>query len=82
MAEIEARWPGFLDDWRSGSTVEIPGGEPWEEFVDRVVDGLEGLQAASQRTLVISHMGVQRAIEHCLGAPRSRYDNLDGLWVR
>ena len=81
-AEIEARWPGFMDQWRSGSPVEIPGGEPWQAFVDRVLKGLEHLQTVPGRILVVSHMGVQRAIEHGLGRPQSRYGNLEGLWVR
>ena len=80
-AEIEARWPGFMDQWRSGSPAEIPGGEPWQAFVDRVLKGLEHLQTVPGRILVISHMGVLRAIEHGLGRPLSRYGNLEGLWL-
>ncbi len=80
-AEIEAHWPGFMDQWRSGSPVEIPGGEPWQAFVDRVLRGLEHLQTVPGRILVIAHMGALRAIEHGLGRPQSRYGNLEGLWV-
>ena len=80
-AEIEARWPGFMDQWRSGSPVEIPGGEPWQAFVDRVLEGLEQLQTVPGRILIISHMGVQRAIEHGSGRSLSWYGNLEGLWV-
>ena len=80
-AEIEARWPGFLEQWKCGTPVEIPGGEPWQAFVDRALEGLEHLQAVPGRILVISHMGVQRAIEHGLGRPLSWYGNLEGFWV-
>jgi probable phosphoglycerate mutase len=80
-AEIEARWPGFLDQWKSGTPVEIPGGEPWQAFVDRTLEGLEHLQTVPGRILVVSHMGVQRAIEHGLGRPLSWYGNLEGFWV-
>jgi 2,3-bisphosphoglycerate-dependent phosphoglycerate mutase len=80
-AEIEARWPGFLAQWKSGAPVEIPGGEPWQAFVARAREGLERLRTVPGRILVISHMGVQRAIEHALGRPPSWYGNLEGLWV-
>jgi broad specificity phosphatase PhoE len=80
-AEIEARWPGFLDQWKSGTPVEIPSGEPWQAFVDRALEGLQHLQTVPGRILVISHMGVQRAIEYGLGRPLSWHGNLEGLWV-
>lgn len=80
-AEIEQRWPGLLDRWRSGRPPEIPGGEPWQAFVDRVVAGLRNLQVVPGRILLVSHMGVQRAIEDGLGRPPRWYGNLEGLWV-
>jgi broad specificity phosphatase PhoE len=80
-AEIESRWPGFLEQWKSGTPVEIPGGEPWQAFVDRALEGLEQLRKLRGGILVISHMGMQRAIEHGLGRPLSWYGNLEGLWV-
>jgi probable phosphoglycerate mutase len=80
-AEIEARLPGFMGKWRSGIPVEIPGGEPWQAFVGRVLKGLEHLQTVPGRILVVSHMGALRAIEHSLGAPLRWYDNLEGFWV-
>jgi broad specificity phosphatase PhoE len=80
-AEIEACWPGFLDQWRYGVPVEIPGGEPWHAFVDRVFEGLRNLEATSGRILVVSHMGVQRAIEHALDRPLAWYANLEGFWI-
>lgn len=79
--EIEARWPGLLDQWKSGAPVEIPGGEPWNAFVDRVCEGLRDLEMVSGRILVVSHMGVQRAIEHVLGRPLAWYGNLEGFWI-
>jgi broad specificity phosphatase PhoE len=80
-AEIEERWPGLLDRWRSGSPPEIPGGEPWQAFVERVLVGVRNLQRSPGRILLVSHMGVQRAIEHSLGRPPRWYGNLEGLWV-
>ena len=80
-AEIQAAWPGLLDQWRLGRPVEMPGGEPWPAFVDRVVDGLGSLRAVPGRILVVSHMGVLRALEQVMDEPLSRYANLEGLWV-
>jgi broad specificity phosphatase PhoE len=80
-AEIEARWPGFLEQWKSGVPVEIPGGEPWQAFVARVLEGVERLRSVPGTILVVSHMGVQRAIEHGFGRPLCWYGNLEGLWV-
>jgi len=79
--EIEARWPGLLEQWRAGIAIEIPGGEPWPAFVRRVLDGLETLRRESGRTLLVAHMGVQRAIEHGLGRPLRGYGNLEGFWA-
>lgn len=79
--EVETEYPGFLDRWRSGAVVEIPGGEPWTAFVDRVSKGLEQLKTFPDRILIVSHAGVLQAIEHRLGRPRSRHANLAGLWV-
>ena len=80
-AEIEERWPGLLERWRSGSPPEIPGGEPWHAFVDRVLVGLRELQRVPGRILLVSHMGVQRAIECRFGRPPRWYGNLEGLWI-
>jgi probable phosphoglycerate mutase len=79
--EIEKRWPGLLDRWRAGSPPDIPGGEPWQAFVERVRAGLRKLEPTPGRILVVSHMGVQRAIEHALGRSPRWYGNLEGLWV-
>ena len=80
-AEIEERWPGFLDQWKAGVPVEIPGGESWHAFVDRVFEGLGLLETVPGQILVVSHMGVQRAIEHGLDRPLAWYGNLEGFWV-
>jgi broad specificity phosphatase PhoE len=80
-AEIEERWPGLLDRWRAGSPPDLPGGERWETFVARVREGLRKLESVPGRILLVSHMGVQRVIEHALGKPPRWYGNLEGLWV-
>ena len=80
-SRIEASWPGLLDQWRSGEPIDIPGGEPWQAFVDRVRDGLRQLEQVPGRLFVVSHLGVLRAIEQSTGEVPCRYANLDGLWV-
>ena len=80
-AELESRAPGFVDRWRAGIPVEIPGGEPWHAFVERALRGLVRLRRVPGRILVVSHMGVQRAVEQAMGRPPRWYRNLEGLWV-
>jgi broad specificity phosphatase PhoE len=80
-AELEAHLPGFMDQWRAGVPAEIPGGEPWQDFVARAQHGLALLRGEPGRILVVSHMGVQRAIEQAGGRPLRWYGNLEGFWV-
>jgi broad specificity phosphatase PhoE len=80
-AEIEERWPGLLEGWRSGSPPELPGGEPWQAFVDRVLVGVRNLEGVPGRLLIVSHTGVQRALEHAFGMTPRWYGHLEGLWV-
>jgi len=79
--EIEERHPELMREWRAGNPVEIPGGESWQEFVDRVFRGLRHLSTLKECILVIAHMGVLRAIEYSLGETKKRHGNLDGMWV-
>ena len=79
--EIEEKYPELMREWRAGNPVEIPGGELWQEFVDRVYRGLRHLSAQQGCVLVIAHMGVLRAIEYSLGEPKRQHRNLDGMWV-
>jgi hypothetical protein len=46
-----------------------------------VREGLRKLESVPGRILLVSHMGVQRAIEHALGKPPRWYGNLEGVWV-
>ncbi len=79
--EIEDRYPGLLDKWRSGEMIDIPGGETWEDFSDRIFRGLNFLHTLSGPILVIAHGGVLRAIEHRLDEKPQKHDNLGGMWV-
>ena len=79
--EIEERYPEFMNQWRAGNPIEMPGGELWQAFVDRVFRGLRRLSTGQGRILVIAHFGVLRAIEYSLGEKQGRHRNLDGMWV-
>lgn len=47
-----------------------PGGEPWDDFLARVLDALRQLLAAHEQPLVIAHSGVWRAMRTlATGAP-------------
>lgn len=79
--EIEERYPELMKQWRIGNPVEIPGGESWHQFVDRVFRGLRHLSTLQGCILVIAHIGVLRAIEHTVGETMTRHRNLDGMWI-
>jgi broad specificity phosphatase PhoE len=80
--EIDLRFPGLLDQWRAGEIIEIPGGETWPDFVDRVKDGLYRLSLNSGPILAVSHEGVLRAVEYLLGEKQKSHENLEGKWIR
>ncbi len=66
--EIAAAYPGLVDQWLGDPfTVEIPGGEPWPAFADRVVRGWAGItQTVSaggpRHILVVTHAGCIKVI--------------------
>jgi broad specificity phosphatase PhoE len=80
--EIDLRFPGFLDEWRAGEIIEMPGGETWSDFVKRIKDGLSRLFSHGGPILVVSHEGVLRAVEHLLGEKQKKHENLEGRWIR
>jgi broad specificity phosphatase PhoE len=79
--EIAVRFPSFLNKWRSGEVVDIPGGEPWPCFVARILAGLNSLSFFSGPVLVVIHEGVLRAVEHYFGEKQSKHRNLEGRWI-
>jgi uncharacterized phosphatase len=80
--EIDLRFPGLLDRWRAGQIIDIPGGEAWSVFTERVFQGLCSLSSWSGPILVVSHEGVLRAVEYLLGEKQVRHENLQGKWIR
>ncbi len=82
FGEIELRFPGLLDKWRAGEIIEIPGGEAWPDFVERVFHGLGTFSSRPGRLLVVCHDGVLRAVEYYFGEKQQRHVNLEGKWLR
>ncbi len=80
--EIDIRFPGLLDRWRAGQIIDMPGGEAWPNFLERVFQGLCSLSSWSGPILVVSHEGVLRAVEYHLEEKQVRHENLEGKWLR
>jgi probable phosphoglycerate mutase len=81
-AEIEARWPGVLAEWRKGQVERAPNGEG-REFLDRVLAALDRVATRhpSQRVLVVAHGGLIRTVHRHLGGEPGPPLHLGGLWV-
>lgn len=82
--EIDRHYPGMLEAWRAGDTLELPGGEPWAAFADRVIAGVAeaARRAAAGPLLIVAHAGVLRAIGEHLGEAPDGWPNLGGRWLR
>ena len=78
--EIKAKYPGLIDRWDDGNPVDMPGGETWDDFTDRVFKGIQYLKTLKGTILVIAHEGVLRAIAFQLGEKLQSYENLEGRW--
>jgi broad specificity phosphatase PhoE len=82
--EIEARWPGALDAWRSGDLPEPPGGERNDDIVVRFERGLRRVATEFDggEILAVSHGGVMRLLERAHGVDDPPvFTNLGGLVV-
>lgn len=79
--EIEARWPGLLDQWRAGRLEAIPEGEG--DISQRVMEAVERVLVLHplDTVLGVSHGGVIRTMERALGVDPVGVRNLAGRWV-
>jgi len=82
-AEIEAGWPGEIEDWRHGRLFATPGGEKRSEFVARIGAAIARVAAehGGETVLVISHGGVISALARMLGGAPLRFTHLAGFWI-
>lgn len=77
-AEIEARFPGYLEEGR-----RPPGYEPDEVLLARTLAALDRIEETYRgaEILVVSHGGVIYALEQHHGEPFARIPNLGARWV-
>ena len=80
-AEIEQRYPGLLEKWRTGELTKMPGGE--DDITPRVSAGLQAVIDAADGSvvLVVTHGGVIGAIDRWLGTEYRRVGNVQGRWL-
>jgi broad specificity phosphatase PhoE len=81
--EIEAGWPGAIEEWRHGRLFATPGGERRADFVARISSGAAQVAAdhPGETVLVVTHGGVIGALSRSLGGPVRRFGHLCGLWI-
>ena len=77
-AEIEERFPGYLDDHR-----RPPGWEPDEALLARALRALQRIarDVPGGDVLVVTHGGLVYTVEGHLGTEFSRLANAEGRWV-
>ena len=77
-AEIEERWPGYLDDRRRPD-----GWESDEAVLDRALEAIAGvaLRHPGSDVLVVTHGGLIYAVERHLGLDHQPIANLGARWV-
>ena len=79
--EIRAKYPELVQKWESGLPIDMPDGETWDNFVQRVLSGMSYLKPyLHSNLLLIAHEGVLRAIAYQLGEKICSYQNLEGRW--
>ena len=80
-AEIEEKFPGLLEKWRTGELTKMPGGE--DDITPRVSAAINALAAAPDGTvvLVVTHGGVIGAVDRWLGTEYRRVGNVQGRWL-
>lgn len=81
-AEIEERFPGLLEKWRTGELTKMPGGE--DDITPRVSAGLQAVADSPDGSvvLVVTHGGVIGAIDRWLGTEYRRVGNVQGRWLQ
>lgn len=81
-AEIEERFPGLLEKWRTGELTQMPGGE--DDITPRVSAGLQAVADSPDGSvvLVVTHGGVIGAIDKWLGTEYRRVGNVQGRWLQ
>lgn len=79
-ADIEVAFAGEYARWRSGVRVPPAGSEPWEQFEERVLAGLQACADRGDTVLVVAHSGVLRAVGTALHFAK-KVGRSKGIWV-
>jgi broad specificity phosphatase PhoE len=82
--EVEARWPGQLEAYRTNPGMQFPNGEGAEALLRRAMPAL--LTIAQQDphdgvAVVVSHGGLIRCVRLALGATDRAVPGLAGCWL-
>jgi len=88
-AEIEVRFPGYLESDRTafaperGEPRRPPGWEPDETLLERVLGAVQRIHEAlpDGEVLAVTHGGVIYVLEDHLGGPFHRLANGEGRWI-
>ncbi len=78
-AEIDERYPGWIDEHRSPPGFE--GDEPLLARVVPVVDAIFARADVPAATVALTHGGVIRTLERHFGTPSAPVPNLGGRWL-
>lgn len=82
--EIEDRWPGWLDRWRTGELQTTPQGEHEDVLRARITGALEELarKAAADDSIIVAvtHGGVIRTLDRLYGGVPQPVANVSGRW--
>jgi probable phosphoglycerate mutase len=82
-AEVEATWPGWLDQWIDGRKGGPPGGETDRAVARRAeLALLDGWRPNHGRTLVVTHGGVIRSLRRQGSLPNDPVAHLGGHVAR
>jgi glucosyl-3-phosphoglycerate phosphatase len=82
-SEIDERWPGMRDAWRSGELSAPPGGEEDAAVLQRFDAALARVlaHAGSGVACIVTHHGVARLVATRAGVEvRALIPNLGGFW--
>ena len=70
----------WLDKWRDNEPIE--GAEPYSEFSDRIISGMQKILEIPGPILIVSHGGVYSPIQKALQIPFDHIDNCVPLYHR
>jgi probable phosphoglycerate mutase len=81
IAEIDAKWPGMRERWRSGELATPPNGELDTDVIRRFDAALASAIAAGTPAMVVTHGGALRLVATQAGVSITALTpNLGGYW--